>query len=225
MTLESPPVRPAAAVALDLVTLRPRRAPDCPRGLTSLEGRGSAGPAANCQAAARETLRLSIPSFAPAMHAWAKARPTPRYADLVAQGGNDRARLRSAASSVLTECGRWHADAVERQLAHVDNDSVRRACARADVWDERVRMMTWWAHRCRELRDSGIVVRRAPDDSPSNLSAACSCNPRVCRITLRRAIVGAQVCHDRYCRVASIDRLGRVRRAIPRKRHRPLGRS
>ena len=39
--------------------------------------------------------------------------------------------------------------------------SVGRAYARADVWDERVRMMTWWAHRCRELPASGIVVRCA----------------------------------------------------------------
>ena len=49
--------------------------------------------------------------------------------------------FRSAASSMLNECGLWHADAVERQLAHVDNDSVRRAYARAEYWDERVRMM------------------------------------------------------------------------------------
>jgi integrase len=53
--------------------------------------------------------------------------------------------FRSAASSILNESGLWHADAIERQLAHVDNDSVRRAYARADYWDERVRMMAWWA--------------------------------------------------------------------------------
>ena len=47
--------------------------------------------------------------------------------------------FRSAASSMLNECGMWNADAIERQLAHVDNDSVRRAYARADYWDERVR--------------------------------------------------------------------------------------
>ena len=66
--------------------------------------------------------------------------------------------FRSAASSILNECGPWHADAAERQLAHVYNDGVRRAYARADVWDERVRMMTWWAHRCRELQAGAIVV-------------------------------------------------------------------
>jgi integrase len=66
--------------------------------------------------------------------------------------------FRSAASSMLNESGLWNADAIERQLAHVDNDSVRRAYARADYWDERVRMMTWWADRCDELRRGGDVI-------------------------------------------------------------------
>ena len=66
--------------------------------------------------------------------------------------------FRSAASSMLNECGMWNADAIERQLAHVDNDSVRRAYARADYWDERVRMMEWWADRCREMQAGGVVI-------------------------------------------------------------------
>ncbi|ACK50507.1 integrase family protein [Methylocella silvestris BL2] len=66
--------------------------------------------------------------------------------------------FRSAASSMLNESGLWNPDAIERQLAHVDNDSVRRAYARADYWDERIRMMSWWADRCEELRRSGIVA-------------------------------------------------------------------
>ena len=66
--------------------------------------------------------------------------------------------FRSAASSMLNECGLWNADAIERQLAHVDNDSVRRAYARADYWEERVHMMGWWANKCQELRRGGVVV-------------------------------------------------------------------
>ena len=66
--------------------------------------------------------------------------------------------FRSAASSMLNESGLWNADAIERQLAHVDNDSVRRAYARADFWEERVRMMAWWAERCEEMRRGGVVV-------------------------------------------------------------------
>ena len=46
----------------------------------------------------------------------------------------------------------------ERQLAHVDNDSVRRAYARADFWEERVRMMAWSAERREEMRRGGIVI-------------------------------------------------------------------
>ena len=35
--------------------------------------------------------------------------------------------FRSAASSMLNESGKWNPDAIERQLAHADNDRVRRA--------------------------------------------------------------------------------------------------
>jgi integrase len=70
--------------------------------------------------------------------------------------------FRASASSMLNECGLWNADAIERQLAHVDNDSVRRAYARAEFWDERVKMMSWWADRCEELRRGGQVVAFAP---------------------------------------------------------------
>ena len=35
--------------------------------------------------------------------------------------------FRSAASTILNESGLWHADAIERQLAHVDTDATRKA--------------------------------------------------------------------------------------------------
>jgi hypothetical protein len=35
--------------------------------------------------------------------------------------------FRSAESSMLNVLGLWHSDAIERPLAYVDNDSVRRA--------------------------------------------------------------------------------------------------
>jgi len=63
--------------------------------------------------------------------------------------------FRASASSMLNECGLWHADAVERQLAHVEGDAVRRAYARAEFWEERVKMMAWWSARCDELRRDG----------------------------------------------------------------------
>jgi len=75
-----------------------------------------------------------------------------------AQGEMTAHGFRSAASSILNECGLWNPDAIERQLAHLDNDRVRRAYARADFWDERVRMMAWWADKCEEMQRGGVVV-------------------------------------------------------------------
>jgi integrase len=66
--------------------------------------------------------------------------------------------FRAAASSILNESGLWHADAIERQLAHADNDSIRRAYARADFWDERVRMMQWWSDYCNKLRQGTEII-------------------------------------------------------------------
>ncbi|MFG1275666.1 tyrosine-type recombinase/integrase [Xanthobacter flavus] len=53
--------------------------------------------------------------------------------------------FRATASTLLNESGLWHADAIERQLAHLDGNAVRKAYARGEHWDERVRMMQWWA--------------------------------------------------------------------------------
>ena len=53
--------------------------------------------------------------------------------------------FRASASSLLNESGKWSADAIEAELAHVEADEVRRAYHRATYWDERVRMANWWA--------------------------------------------------------------------------------
>jgi integrase len=66
--------------------------------------------------------------------------------------------FRSAASSMLNESGKWNPDAIERQLAHEDNDRVRRAYARADFWDERLLMMAWWANHCDKLRQGAEII-------------------------------------------------------------------
>jgi integrase len=72
--------------------------------------------------------------------------------------------FRAAASSILNECGLWNPDAIEAQLAHVEGNAVRRAYARAEFWDERVRMMQWWADRLDELRRGGEVVSFSTDE-------------------------------------------------------------
>lgn len=62
--------------------------------------------------------------------------------------------FRTAASSILNESGLWNPDAIEAQLAHVESSAVRRAYARAEYWDERVRMMDWWADKLDQTRSS-----------------------------------------------------------------------
>lgn len=52
--------------------------------------------------------------------------------------------FRSMASTVLNEHG-WPADAIERQLAHVEGNSVRAAYNYAEHLEKRREMMQWWA--------------------------------------------------------------------------------
>jgi len=68
--------------------------------------------------------------------------------------------FRAAASSMLNECGKWNPDAVEAQLAHVENNAVRRAYARADFWDERVAMMAHWADKLDAMRRGAEIISR-----------------------------------------------------------------
>ena len=66
--------------------------------------------------------------------------------------------FRSSASTMLNASGLWSPDAIEAQLAHVDSNKVRRAYNRAAYWDERVRMMQWWADHLDRLKTGGEVV-------------------------------------------------------------------
>ena len=52
--------------------------------------------------------------------------------------------FRSMASTNLNENG-WKPDVIERQLAHVEGNSVRAAYNHADYLPERRKMMQWWA--------------------------------------------------------------------------------
>ena len=53
--------------------------------------------------------------------------------------------FRATFSTLANESGLWHPDAIERSLAHVEGNSVRRAYARGEHWEERVRLAEWWA--------------------------------------------------------------------------------
>jgi integrase len=67
--------------------------------------------------------------------------------------------FRAMAATLLNEMGIWNAGAIERQLAHADNNAVRRAYARSEYWDERVRMMQHWSDYLDLLRDVATILR------------------------------------------------------------------
>ncbi|MEL7029548.1 MAG: integrase arm-type DNA-binding domain-containing protein, partial [Pseudomonadota bacterium] len=52
--------------------------------------------------------------------------------------------FRATFSTVANESGLWRPDVIERALAHVVEDDVRRAYDRSEHWEERVRMAEWW---------------------------------------------------------------------------------
>ena len=63
--------------------------------------------------------------------------------------------FRSTASTILNESGLFSPDVIELQLAHQDSNAVRRIYNRAAHWDERVRMMQWWADLLDSARGTG----------------------------------------------------------------------
>lgn len=67
--------------------------------------------------------------------------------------------FRAMAATLLNESGQWHPDAIERQLAHIETNEVRRAYTRGEHWPERVRMMQWWSDHIEELRRAPLVQR------------------------------------------------------------------
>jgi integrase len=55
--------------------------------------------------------------------------------------------------------GRWNPDAIERQLAHQENNKVRRAyISAAEYWSERRQMMQVWADYLDDLRSAAVEV-------------------------------------------------------------------
>lgn len=64
--------------------------------------------------------------------------------------------FRSLLTDVLNEAG-FNADAIERQLDHVQKDKVRAAYLRSDFMTHRVAMMQWFADWCDAQRDGKPV--------------------------------------------------------------------
>jgi len=67
--------------------------------------------------------------------------------------------FRAMAATLLNETGLFNPDAIERQLAHMDTNSVRRAYSRGEYWDERVRLMQHWSKQLIHLRDGAAILR------------------------------------------------------------------
>ena len=65
--------------------------------------------------------------------------------------------FRSMASTQLNELG-WNRDAIERQLAHSERDSVRAAYNFAEHLDERRKMMQAWSDYLDRLRKGGDII-------------------------------------------------------------------
>jgi integrase len=71
--------------------------------------------------------------------------------------------FRSTAAVRLNETGRWNSDAIERQLAHQEPNSVRRAYTHAaEYWTERCEMMQAWADQLENWRNGVLVEAQFP---------------------------------------------------------------
>lgn len=67
--------------------------------------------------------------------------------------------FRAMAATLLNESGKFNPDAIERQLAHMENDGVRRAYTRGEYWNERVSMMQWWSDELDRLREGAKLLK------------------------------------------------------------------
>ena len=66
--------------------------------------------------------------------------------------------FRATASTILNEMG-YNADAIERQLAHVERNKVRAAYNRSEYLADRVEMMQAWADYLDSIADNVVPIR------------------------------------------------------------------
>jgi integrase len=65
--------------------------------------------------------------------------------------------FRSVASTILNESNLFNRDWIERQLAHVERNEVRRAYNAAEWIPDRRRMMQWWADHITAMTDKKVI--------------------------------------------------------------------
>lgn len=99
----------------------------------------------------------------PAFHTWKRPMSENTMNQALRRMGYTKDEMtahgwRSTASTLLNECGKWNADAIERSLAHTERNAVRGAYNRGSYWNERVDMHQWWSDYLDQLRNGGEVV-------------------------------------------------------------------
>lgn len=67
--------------------------------------------------------------------------------------------FRKIASTQLNESHLWHRDAIERQLAHGEKDTVAATYNHAQHLPERTEMMQWWADYLDKLKAGGDILQ------------------------------------------------------------------
>ena len=104
----------------------------------------------------------------PAFHTWKRPMSENTMNQALRRMGYSKDEMtshgwRSTASTLLNECGKWNADAIERSLAHTERNAVRGAYNRGSYWNERVDMHQWWSDYLDQLRGGGQVVSFGPE--------------------------------------------------------------
>jgi integrase len=69
--------------------------------------------------------------------------------------------FRASASTMLNDSNQFSIDAIERELAHQDEDAIRRAYRRGESMAERVKMAQWWADYLEKLGTSKVIPKAA----------------------------------------------------------------
>jgi hypothetical protein len=70
-----------------------------------------------------------------------------------------RRALGAHRDGTLNESAQFHPDAVERQLAHIETNGVRRAYTRGEYWNERVTMTQFWSNELDRMRSGAKVLK------------------------------------------------------------------
>ena len=80
----------------------------------------------------------------------------------IAQETHTSHGFRASASTMLNDSNLFSVDAIERELAHQDEDAVRRAYRRGEAMAERVKMAQWWADYLDTLREQNSSSHAQP---------------------------------------------------------------